>query len=61
VGDLVTGFVKKIAAQQQETNGEERRAQAREALVKALEACHAVVGAKPTRERTYSDRRFHRH
>ena len=58
---LVSGFLKNIAARTQNDAGAERRAHARKELVKALRECNAVVGEKPTRERTYSDRRFHRY
>jgi hypothetical protein len=58
---LVSGFLKDVAASTQNGGDAERRAHARKELVKALRECNAVVGEKPTRERTYSDRRFHRH
>jgi hypothetical protein len=53
--------LKDVAASTQNGGDAERRAHARKELVKALRECNAVVGEKPTRERTYSDRRFHRH
>ena len=61
LGEMVAGFVQKIAAQQPPLEGQARRAQARKALVDALTDCQAVVGETPTRERTYAGRRFHRH
>jgi hypothetical protein len=57
---LLAGLLKKVAFQER-NGGDESGAQSREELVKALAACSAVVGEKPSRERTYSDRRFHRH
>jgi hypothetical protein len=39
----------------------EQRRKARLELIQLLEASGAAVGEKPTRDRTYSDRRFHRH
>jgi hypothetical protein len=39
----------------------ERRRNARIELVALLENSGAVIGEKPSRDRTYSDRRFHRH
>jgi hypothetical protein len=57
---LLAGLLKKVASQEQ-NGGEEYATKSREELVRALEACNAVVGEKPSRERTYSDRRFHRH
>ena len=60
LGDMLAVYVRNVAAQH--GNGEkERRSLARKELVKALKECDAVVGETPTRERTYSDRRFHRH
>jgi antitoxin component of RelBE/YafQ-DinJ toxin-antitoxin module len=56
---MVEGFVMQVA-QTGPLNEEEDRKN-REALVEALRNCGAVVGERPTRERTYSDRRFHRH
>ena len=40
---------------------EASRRESREQLVQALAKSGAIVGEKPTRERTYSDRRFHRY
>jgi hypothetical protein len=57
---LVTGFVEKVAAEAQDSD-EGRDARERNELVKALAACKLVLGEKPSREKTYSDRRFHRH
>jgi hypothetical protein len=54
---LVAGFVKQIAGRDFETDDARERAE----LVKALEACKLILGEKPSREKTYSDRRFHRH
>ena len=58
---LLAGFLKDVAARTQNGSDAERRAHARKELVKALRQCNAIVGEQPTRERTYSDRRFHRH
>jgi hypothetical protein len=57
---LVAGFVKKVASQELETD-DERDARERAELVKALDACRLVLAEKPSREKTYSDGRFHRH
>ena len=57
---LVTGLVKKVAAGEPQTD-EAQDAAERKELVKALAACKLILREKPTREKTYSDRRFHRH
>jgi hypothetical protein len=51
----------RLAADQTAGDEQTRGAQARKELVQALAESGAVVGEKPTRDRTYSDRRFHRH
>jgi len=58
---MLAEFLKRLAARSQNGRDIERRMKLRKELVKALADCNAVVGEKPTRERTYSDRRFHRH
>jgi hypothetical protein len=42
-------------------SNESDAAELRKELVRALSESGAIVGEKPTRDRTYSDRRFHRH
>lgn len=42
-------------------NSEREGDQQRTELVQVLAESGGVIGEKPTRDRTYSDRRFHRH
>src|SRR5258706_6718620 len=56
VDALVSDFLKDVAARRDGLERPEERAAARKELVKALRECGAVVGEKPSREKTYSDR-----
>jgi antitoxin component of RelBE/YafQ-DinJ toxin-antitoxin module len=60
LGAMVAGFVKQVAAQEPELD-EAEDARQRAELVKALAECRLDLSEKPSREKTYSDRRFHRH
>jgi hypothetical protein len=61
VDALVAHLLKNVVTPEPNSGGAERDARERKELVRALAACKAEVGEQPTRERTYSDRRFHRH